>query len=49
MILFTGSETDGLIKKIDALEESIEQASKILGKGQQNLDTIECMYSKNFK
>ena len=43
---FTGSETDGLIQKIDALKESIEQASETLEKGQQNLDTIDGMYSK---
>ena len=42
----TGAEKGGLIQKIDDLKESIEQASEILEKGQQNLETIDGMYSK---
>ena len=49
MILFTGSETDGLIQKIDDLKESIEQAGETLEKGQHNLETIDGMYSNLFK
>ena len=45
----TGSEKGGLIQKMDDLKESIKQAGETLEKGQQNLETIDGMYSKNFK
>ena len=45
----TGAEKGGLIQKIDDLKESIEQASETLEKGQQNLETIDGMYSKKVK